>query len=327
MPDTATLNEAIRKAAHPLTGSAADFDPLLELVGDARFVLLGEATHGTHEFYRARARITRRLVEEKGFTAVAVEADWPDAYRVNRFVRGEGPDQDVNSALSGFERFPAWMWRNTEVLSFVRWLREWNDDHPCNKVGFYGLDLYSLSTSVRAVIAYLDKVDPAAAKRARDRYACFDHFAGDTHAYGYAVSAGIIEPCEEEVVKQLLEMEKHGDDYIARGGESAEDEFFFASQNARLAQNAEEYYRAMFRGRHSSWNIRDTHMADTLDALLQYLTDRNRLQARVAVWAHNSHLGDARATAMSARGQLNLGQLVRAKSGIGSYHIGFGTDH
>ena len=291
----------------------------------ARFVLIGEATHGTHEFYALRAELTKRLIDECGFRAVAAEADWPDAYRVNRYVRGEGVDTDANAALAGFERFPAWMWRNTEVLSFVRWLREWNDRHPNRKVGFYGLDLYSLSTSIQAVTAYLDKVDPEGAQRARDRYACFDHFAGDTHAYGYAVSAGILEPCEDAVVQQLLEMRAKAENYAARDGHLGADEFFFAEQNARLAINAEEYYRAMFRGRHSSWNIRDTHMADTFDALMKYLAERNGVKPKIAVWAHNSHLGDARATEMGDRGELNVGQLLRQRYGADAKSIGFTT--
>jgi erythromycin esterase-like protein len=319
------LITSARAAAQPFHATWKDHAALLDRIKSSRIILLGEASHGTQDFYHLRASITKYLIEHHGLNAVAVEADWPDAYRVNRFVRGDGADQDANSALAGFERFPSWMWRNTEVLSFVRWLREWNDDHPRNKVGFYGLDLYSLGTSTQSVISYLDTVDPAAAARARARYACFDHFAGDTHAYGYAVSAGIIEPCEDDVIKQLLEIRKQGERYVAQGGEQAEDEFFFAEQNARLAANAEEYYRAMFRGRHSSWNIRDTHMADTLDELLKYLTDRNGVKARIAVWAHNSHLGDARATEMGERGELNLGQLLRQRHGDDAKSIGFTT--
>ena len=319
------LIASAKSAAQPFHATWTDHAALLDRIKAARVILLGEASHGTQDFYHLRASITKYLIEHHGLNAIAVEADWPDAYRVNRFVRGEGPDQDANSALSGFERFPAWMWRNTEVLSFVRWLREWNDEHPRNKVGFYGLDLYSLTTSIRSVIGYLDKVDPEAAQRARDRYACFDHFAGDTHAYGYAVSAGITEPCEDDVIKQLMEIRNHSDEYIRKGGEQAEDEFFFAEQNARLAQNAEEYYRSMFRGRHSSWNIRDTHMADTLHELMDYLSNQNGVKARIAVWAHNSHLGDARATEMGDRGELNLGQLLRQRYGADAQSIGFTT--
>ena len=319
------LIASARAAAERFHAASREHGALLERLGSPSVTLIGEASHGTQDFYHLRASITKHLIEHQGSTAVAVEADWPDAYRVNRFVRGEGGDGDANSALSGFERFPSWMWRNTEVLSFVRWLREWNDRHPKRKVGFYGLDLYSLSTSIQAVITYLDKVDPDAARRARDRYACFDHFAGDTHAYGYAVSAGITEPCEREVVQQLAELRKRAAEYASRDGELAEDEFFFAEQNARLAANAEEYYRAMFRGRHSSWNIRDTHMADTFDALMAFLGQRNGVKPRIAVWAHNSHLGDARATEMGERGELNLGQLLRERHGAHVKSIGFTT--
>jgi erythromycin esterase-like protein len=314
-----------RSVAQPLNATRDDLGFLLERVAAAAVILIGEASHGTQDFYHLRASITKQLIQHHGLTAVAVEADWPDAYRVNRFVRGEGPDADANTSLAGFERFPSWMWRNTEVLSFVRWLREWNDEHPKSKVGFYGLDLYSLVTSVRAVIAYLDKVDPDAAQRARDRYACFDHFAGDSHAYGYAVSAGIIEPCEDEVVTQLGELRARALDDANRDGQIAADEFFFAEQNAMLAKNAEAYYRAMFRGRHSSWNIRDCHMADMFDTLVRHLGARNGTKPRLAVWAHNSHLGDARATEMGDRGELNLGQLLRERYGSEARSIGFTT--
>ena len=301
-----------------------DIARIIDRLRPAKYYLFGEASHGTHDFYHFRCGLTKHLIEHHGLTAVAVEADWPDAYRVNRFVRGEGPDQDANAALGGFERFPSWMWRNTEVLSFVRWLREWNDSHPDRKVGFYGLDLYSLMTSVQAVVGYLDRVDPEAAARARARYACFDHCAGDTHAYGYAASAGIIESCEDEVVSQLAELRKQAVAYASRDGRVAEEEYFFAEQNALLARNAEQYYRAMFRGRHSSWNIRDTHMADTFDALVRFL-GRHGGDATIAVWAHNSHLGDARATEMGERGEINLGQLLRERHGDDVVSIGLTT--
>ena len=318
------LVSAATGAAVQCCNSRQDVERLVNRLGPARIYLIGEASHGTQDFYNVRASITKHLIEHRGLNAVALEADWPDAYRVNRFVRGEGPDADANTALSGFERFPAWMWRNTEVLSFVRWLRDWNDRHPDRKVGVYGLDLYSLRTSVQAVIAYLDKIDPQAAGRARDRYACFDHFAGDTQAYGYAASAGIVESCEGAVIAQLTDLRRRAAEYASRDGKVAREEFFFAEQNARLALNAEQYYRAMFRGRHSSWNIRDTHMADTFDALLEYL-GRDGSQPKIAVWAHNSHLGDARATEMGDRGEVNLGQLLRQRHGSAVRSIGFTT--
>jgi erythromycin esterase-like protein len=318
------LVAAARSAATMFHATREDLARLTAPFRDAPVIMIGEASHGTQDFYHLRASITKYLIERHGLTAVAVEADWPDAYRVNRFVRGEGPDEDANTALAGFERFPAWMWRNIEVLSFVRWLREWNDAHPARKVGFYGLDLYSLTTSVQAVITYLEKVDPDAAGRARARYACFDHFAGDTHAYGYAVSAGIIESCEDAVVEQLSELQHAAARYAVRDDRLGPDEYFFAEQSARLAQSAEQYYRAMFRGRHSSWNIRDTHMADTFDALTAHL-GRDGAAPKIAVWAHNSHLGDARATELGERGERNLGQLLRERHGDGAKSIGFTT--
>src|SRR6185436_19305418 len=238
----------IQSRAMPLTGARTDHDPLLELIGDARFVLLGEASHGTHEFYRTRAEITKKLIAEKGFAAVAVEADWPDAYRVNRYVRGASDDADAVEALGDFKRFPAWMWRNADVLDFVGWLREYNDDLAPGeaKIGFYGLDLYSLHGSIDAVLAYLDKVDPEAARRARYRYSCFEHFGEDTQAYGYAASFGMSASCETEAVNQLVELQRRAAEYASRDGLVAADEFFFAEQNARLVKNAEEYYRSMF---------------------------------------------------------------------------------
>src|SRR5437660_10809664 len=240
------ITNVIRKASQPLEGTASDYDPLLKLIHEARFCLLGEATHGTHEFYRERAEITKRLIKEKGFIAVAVEADWPDAFRVNRYVRGLSDDRNADEALSGFKRFPTWMWRNTVVLDFVEWLRDYNSSLPTNvaKVGFYGLDLYSLYSSIEAVLGYLTKVDPAAAKRARYRYSCFEHFAEDTQAYGYAANLGLTESCDHEVVEQLIELRRQAADYASRDGRVAQDEFFFAEQNARLILNAEKYYRS-----------------------------------------------------------------------------------
>jgi erythromycin esterase-like protein len=318
------LLAAAQSTARAYTGSAADIAHVLGPSVDTQVFLIGEASHGTEEFYFLRAEITKHLIEHRGLSAVAVEADWPDAYRVNRYVRGEGSDPDADSALQGFERFPTWMWRNTEVHAFVRWLRDWNNAHRDRQVGFYGLDLYSLMTSIQAVVAYLDAIDPAAARRARERYACFDQAACDTQAYGYGVSRGQIESCEDEVVGQLIDLRRRAAEYVSRDGLVAEEAFFVAEQNARLAINAEHYYRAMFRGRHSSWNIRDTHMADTFDALRQFL-GRRGASPSIAVWAHNSHLGDARATEMGAAGEINLGQLLRQRHGGAVRSIGFTT--
>ena len=309
--------------AQPLVGTGTDYNRLLDSIGNARFVLLGEASHGTHEFYLERARITRRLIEEKGFNAVAVEGDWPDAWRVNRFVHGVGDDRTAEQALAGFRRFPAWMWRNEVVRDFVAWLASRNAS-TSSKAGFYGLDLYSLFTSIESVLQYLDRVDPEAARRARQRYACFDHFHEDSQAYGYAATFGTRSSCEQDVVRQLVEMRRQAGELAARDGMLAQDEFFAAEQNARLVRNAEEYYRTMFSTRASSWNLRDRHMFETLQALAAHLARRHG-DARIVVWAHNSHLGDARATEMGARGELNLGELVREHHEHEAFNLGFST--
>lgn len=319
------LTDAVREAAHLLAGAAGDYDPLMELIDDARLVLLGEASHGTHEFYRERAQITKRLIKERGFTAVAVEADWPDAYRVNRYVRGVGDDAEAIDALADFKRFPAWMWRNADVLDFVGWLRDYNDELPMSaRAGFYGLDLYSLHASIEAVLNYLDRIDPDASKRARYRYSCFDHFGEDVQSYGYAAGFGLSDTCEAEVIEQLVELQRRAAEYAKRDGLVAADEFFFAEQNARLVKNAEEYYRSIFRGRASSWNLRDRHMAETLHALMAHLEGRGR-NPKAVVWAHNSHLGDARATDMGQGGELNVGQLIRERYGSEAVLVGFST--
>ncbi|HJV85837.1 MAG TPA: erythromycin esterase family protein [Noviherbaspirillum sp.] len=320
------LSVSIASVAHLLNGSHNDYDPLMDLVGEAHFVLLGEASHGTHEFYCERAEITRRLILEKGFTAVAVEADWPDAYRVNRYVRGVGDDASSERALAGFERFPTWMWRNADVLAFVDWLRAHNDALPpqATRVGFYGLDLYSMFTSMNEVLRYLDQVDPEAGKRARARYACFDHFQRDSQRYGYATSFGMSPSCEEQVLTQLHDLRSRSLEFRDQDDQLAADEFFYAEQNARLVKNAEKYYRTMFQGRISSWNMRDLHMADTLRALNGHLSKPGK-PAKIVVWEHNSHIGDARATEIGYQGEWNVGQLARERYHDDAVLIGFTT--
>lgn len=318
--------DAVRAAAQRLTGDDRELDGLLGFVGDARYVLIGEASHGTREFYQLRADLTKRLIDERGFTAVLVEADWPEAYRVNRYVRGEGDDRGAEEALSGFQRFPSWMWRNEVVVEFAHWLHEWNVRLPADTVraGFYGMDLYSLNSSIDAVVEYLDWVDPEAAQRARARYACFEHFSRDAETYGYLAGVGAAEPCEDAVIAQLTELQRSFTEHASGDGLIAEDAAFYAEQNARLVRNAEEYYRSMFRGRASSWNLRDRHMVETLDELVSYLDRRGR-QTNVVVWAHNSHLGDARGTEMGDDGEWNVGQLVRQSHGDDAVLIGFST--
>lgn len=308
------LTNEIARHARPLH-ALNDVGPILDHIGGASLVLLGEATHGSHEFYQLRAELSRRLILEKGFDAVAVEADWPDALRVSRYLMGQGRAADVQHALGGFERFPRWMWRNKEVAAFVQWLRQHNDrladDAP--KAGFYGLDLYSLRTSIDAVIRYLEQVDPEMAKAAKARYSCFDSLAADPQRYGYAARYGLTAGCEREVVEQQQALLKQSVQALVHEGPNAEDELFYAQQNARVVSDAERYYRVMFQAGPTSWNLRDEHMADTLGALQQHLSERRGRPAKLIVWAHNSHIGDARATQFADEGQWNLGQLVRER--------------
>ena len=324
--DEASLAHALTPHLQPLA-HPADEDALVDYLAQGRIVMLGEATHGTHEFYALRAALTRRLIAEHGFCAVVIEGDWPDAWRVNRYVRGPDADADADEALAGFRRFPTWMWRNTVVREFVEWLRQHNATRPHRQgAGFYGMDLYSLYASMEVVIAHLDQADPDAARRARARYACFDQFAKDSHAYGYATSLGMQPHCEDEVVAQLREMIKRNTGLTQAGG-SAREEAFSAVQNARLVRNAEAYYRTMFYRRVSSWNLRDHHMLETLQALERHLTRETGRPPRMVVWAHNSHLGDARATAMHPQGEWNVGQLAREHWGDAVRLMGFSTYH
>ena len=312
-------------AGRRLRGEPSDFDPVVEAARRARVVFIGEESHGTHEFYHVRAEISKRLVRDHGFSAVAIEGDWPDAYRVNEYVRGVGGDRDAGSALGGFQRFPQWMWRNTVVLEFVRWLRELNDERPeAQRAGFYGLDLYSLRASMEAVLRYLHQVDPEAAQRARYRYACFDQYGEDPQDYGYAASFQLTASCEREVIAQLIELRRRASEYARRDGQLAADQQFFAEQNALVVLNAERYYRSMFESRVSSWNLRDSHMAETLRALTAHLSAQGRTP-RIVVWAHNSHVGDARATDMGRQGEHTLGQLAREHDPDGTLLVGFST--
>ncbi|HYD75064.1 erythromycin esterase family protein [Ramlibacter sp.] len=315
-----SLLQAVRAQARPLGNEPPP--ELMDALAGRRLVLLGEASHGTHEFYALRAEITRALIVRHGCKAVVIEGDWPDAARINRWVRGlDGGSAD--DALAGFERFPTWMWRNTVVREFIVWLREYNQARPpWQRVGFYGMDLYSLFGSVREVLGYLDRADPEAARRARRRYACFDHFQQNLQAYGHAAGFGTGFSCEEAVVAQLTELLRHGPGSHDDGDP---DELFHAQQNARLVRNAEQYYRCMFHGRASSWNQRDLHMVETLQALSAHLQERIGQPPRMAVWAHNSHLGDASATAMGEQGEWNVGELARKRWPGETFLLGFTT--
>jgi len=313
------LHALVRETAEPISSiEDVSLDALLDRIGDARLVLLGEATHGTSEFYRMRARITKELIEKRDFDFVAVEADWPDARRIDDHVIGR-PRSRVE--FTPFSRFPTWMWRNDETSELVEWMRARNlrQGDRSRRVGFHGLDLYSMFTSIAAVLAYLDDVDPTAARTARTRYGTLTPWQRDPAAYGQAVLSGRYESSESAVVTMLREMLARRLEYGRADGER----FFDAAQNARLVADAERYYRAMYYGSAASWNLRDSHMFDTLQSLLAYYGP----SSRGIVWEHNSHLGDARATEMSVRGEHNVGQLVRELHGRSAYLVGFGTDH
>jgi protein-L-isoaspartate(D-aspartate) O-methyltransferase len=294
---------------------AADLNPLLERIGSARVVLLGEATHGTSEFYRMRERITRDLIIKRGFRFVAVEADWPDAARVDHYVRHL---QYPPSEWTAFARFPTWMWRNTEVRDFVSWLRKHNGTVEKDKrVAFHGLDLYSLYDSIRSVLTYLDEVDPESAKVARERYGCLTPWQRDPATYGHAALTGSYPTCEPGVVSALTDLQAKRRAYAEHDGER----FLDAEQNARLVANAERYYRIMYYGSRASWNLRDNHMFETLKNLLAFYGP----DSKALIWAHNSHVGNAGATEMAARGEYNIGQLCRKEFGDQAYLVGFGT--
>ena len=321
------LIEQLQRAALPLTGSPDDFTTLLARVRDAKVVLIGEASHGTHEFYRVRQEITKRLILEAGFTAVAAEADWPSGFRVDQYVRGVADAApDATSALDGFRRFPQWMWRNADMLDFVGWLRHLNDVRadPASSVGFFGLDLYSLHESMAAVIDHLRAVDPAAAHRAAQRYQCFEPFGHDPVVYGRVTQLGLGQDCEQVAVAQLKEMQERWRYASAVQDPNSEASLFAVGQNARVVRNAERYYRAMFQPRQTSWNLREQHMMDTLRALHAFLERRHR-GAKLVVWAHNSHVGDARATSQASYGEVSLGQLCRETWGSTVALVGFTT--
>jgi len=293
----------------------ADLAPLLQRVGEARVVLLGEATHGTDEFYRMRARITRELITRKGFSMVAIEGDWPDAARIDRHVRAGA---SLDEAWSGFARFPRWMWRNEAVRDFVNWLREHNAQ-AAQPVAFHGLDLYSLYSSIDAVVRYLDQVDPAAARVARQRYGCLTPWQTDPASYGLSALTARHRSCEQEVVNMLVDIQQKSPSYIGHGGEHLLD----ALQNARVVSQAERYYRTLYYGSRTAWNLRDTHMFTTLRHLLSF----HGAQSKAVVWAHNSHVGDSAATERSLREEFNLGHLCRQAFGTSAFLVGFGTHH
>lgn len=314
--------DAVARIARPLYGED-ELDELIDLFGNARFVLLGAASHGTHEFYDLRAALTRKMIAQRGFAAVTIEGDWPEALRVDRYVRLIGDDETAGEALAGFRRFPPWMWHNRDVESFVDWLRTYNGRGlPETRAGFYGLDLYALHASIATVLSYLDDFDPEAAVVARDRYASFDHAAGEPERYAGTSPRGIAPELQDELVAQLVETQRRR---AARSGRApAGDAWCTAMQHAHVVRDAGAYYRALFGDRTEAWNLRDTHMADTLDMLADQLGQDGK-PARLIVWAHNAHVGDASATSLGQEGQTSLGALIRKRHADEVALVGFTT--
>lgn len=324
------LAKELRAGVQPFDVKA--IDKIVEAVSNATVVMIGEETHGTEEFYRIRAEITKRLISDKNFTFVAWEADWPDTYRVHRYTYAPSDrkveDKSAVDALGDFTRFPKWMWRNNAIVDFVEWLREFNKTrHSLDKVGVYGLDLYSMYASAEKVIEYLEKVSPEDAETARKRYATLQLFRENPHEYAEALKYGSIESCEEDVVKMLTDIIEKGPEYLlGPGGYVDGDELFYATANANVVKNAEEYYRNTYQGGTVTWNLRDSHMCETLQNLCMHHSVRGVSRVKAVIWAHNSHLGDCRATGWSERGEMNLGQLVRENFGLeNTFNIGFST--
>jgi erythromycin esterase-like protein len=321
--DSATVG-AVRSAARLITGNGADYDALIAAAGNARIVFLGEQTHGTHEFYRERARITQRLILERGFRGVALEADWPEIERVNRYINGQGSDRSAQESLGGVSDFPLWMWRNTDVRDLVEWLRTHNAGQPAERrVAVYGLDVYSLYPSLDAVVEYLGAVDPAAAARAREQYGCFAQYRPDPQRYGASATGS--RTCEAQAAAVLAEMTQRATSMPADPVAAAA--LFSALRNAHSVANAEEYFRGLYTRGVSTWNVRDQRMEDALVAISQHLGRNGAEPTRIVVWAHNTHSGDARATESGEAGEHNVGQLIRQRLGGESLLVGFFTHH
>jgi len=313
--DEAKAITAIQERA-TILWKQSDIDKLIERIGDARIVMLGEASHGTHEYYTWRSMISRRLIKEKKFNFIAVEGDWPDCYKLNRYIKNLAQGQGAKKLLGDFNRWPTWMWANWEIVALMEWMRNYNTESKAN-AGFYGLDVYSLWESMEAIMNYLEKNDPAALKLAQEAFRCFEPYKNEGRDYAMA-SRLVPELCENEVVDLLKEIQ-----YKITRYDSDPENVFSTQQNALVTVNAERYYRAMVQGGPHSWNIRDQHMMDTLDRLLQF----HGPDSKAIVWAHNTHIGDARATDMVADGMYNIGELARIKYkkedvflvGLGSY--------
>lgn len=324
-----SIVDAINNSAIHLEDKYKFTQKFLDKLKQPKIIMMGEATHGTHEFYKARIELTKQLILDENLTAIMIEGDWPAAYKVNKYIQNLSEDKTAFDSLDLFTQFPMWMWRNKDILEFIEWLRNHNSKKPAlEKVGFYGLDLYSLHASIHAVIEYLEKVDPQEANAAKQRYACFDKFGYDMQKYGYIVSNNLSLDCRREIIEQLVNLQNNAIKYLNDNGLVREDELFSAEQNATVVKDAESYYKSLFAGNsNTSWNIRDTHMVKTLEALYKHQSSQNR-NPKIAVWAHNSHIGDANATQFGVQGQINIGQLAREYFGDNNvFLLGFSTYH
>ncbi len=316
----ANVIEKIKKSAVYLDDAALDI--LLEKIGDSHIVLLGEATHGTHEFYIIRAEITKRLILEKNFNAIAIEGDWPDAYSLNNYIHNKAFIH-AHEALGAFDRFPSWMWQNIPMLHLTEWLKAHNLQKN-NSVSFYGLDLYSLYRSIDTVINYLEKIDPHLALQAKYLYSCFEQFRHDPQVYGYSIFSQLSKSCQDEVIKELKELETLEWRLIEEKKVSS-DEIFFLIQNARVIKNSEKYYRSLFINEINNWNLRDSHMMETVEEIIKHHKKMGNINPKIVIWAHNSHIGNSAATQMSLQGEFNIGQLIKEKYKDDSFSLGFTT--
>jgi erythromycin esterase-like protein len=319
------VDKEILQYFQALQGMPTDFDSVMAHVAEASLVLIGESTHGTQEFYRARIELSKRLIMEKGFQTIAIEGDFPDVYRINRYINWQGTDTSSKGALGDFDRFPTWMWRNEEMVSFIDWLRKHNQSLPINeRIAMYGLDFYSIYKSIDLIITLLEKKDPKFAAEAKKRYACLDVYQ-DPQQYGYMATLLNNTLCQEDVLKQYREIVKKDLDFFKGDQLSAAEEKFYLEQNALLVKDAEHYYKSLFYADSSmSWNIRDRHMMQVITSIEKH----NKMLGKshkMIIWAHNSHVGDARATEMAARGELNVGQLAKELYGAQAINIGFTT--
>ena len=320
------LVASLQNIVYPFDKISSGVENFLELIQDERFIFIGEATHGTYEFYKFRSELTQRLIKKKGFRVVLIEWDWPDVYEVNRHVLGEDDGENLLKVMGHFQRFPSWMWRNSVVFEFLSWLSSYNKETPLQrKIRFYGMDLYSLYTSFKIILKTLELIDPKSAEKSRECYHCFEPMLLDPQEYGYAVNVGLKKSCESFVISQFLEFHEKLCHALQSTDPETQEEFFSLFQNALLIKNAEAYYRALYSREISSWNMRDAHMFHTLCNLDAYLSHKDHEKPKIVVWAHNSHLGDARATDCSRRGEINIGQLATEAYGTEVFKIGFST--